>query len=725
MPLPPGIPTKILKPFYQKFVKQSLKTKKDYQEHFSYLLSTEFAEQVERFVEALTYKPKRYDNVDFSSLSKKDLKQFFDEHLKLTGKEQKQDKLRQVINFVLDGMDEAVGKELGVQLGRKPKPITPTEPVKSLPPPPQELIDQAQLNVKLDSRGVPAGANEIVEGLTNFYLSQRLGNKASFLVQKNVESLSFEDIELVLNVDEAEFDIFASDRNQETIFNFIKQAKKDVVVVFLGIVFWKDFDAGDARSSHSNLLIYRKSKQSLERFEPDSTPIELDESIDKAVRQVFDLNDVPVKKYISPLNSCVRIQGLEEMENQKNLLMRNLPVESKESVSCFFWNVLYLQNRLDNLDASQEELINELVDSIQTKVGSLGLFIKDYSRTLIRYLNQFRRMNPNNVFQGQMRRNIYFGGMNRMNVDSEQKFDRAELKKKPLRELSSIAFDLGITADELKGKTKNQKITMILDRQAGFIRPDEELDLEVDDSTIPLTKIINDLLEGKINPKKDGAKLQKQFDKLDKKEGDKTFNQKIARIQQRIDIAFVTAIGLGDIEINGKKLGNPKDYGQPPFTKTEKTVISIVKKLNPLGLLSETDFLKKALNFLKAFFGKAPRAAAGAAQEPEEQPREGVEDDFLRGDFRPGFKPLPAIDVPFLRNPFRRGGVEDSMIVEKLLSGNLLKTFKEQTEEVKEEIIEDAKNLIKQSTDFTFETASDGIKRRFLIDAIGFVVFGE
>ena len=774
MPLPEGLPKKILKTFYQKNVmRKPLKKKADFENQIAYLLSLDFENDVVKLLsKKLTYKPKRYEDVDFDKDVKvKQLKDFFNLHFKLTAKEQKEQQLTRVINFALDGLDKAVEKKfedsvelieseaLGIaELPTQQKQIDfrpelqiarqGHEDKKKLSPPPKDLIAQAQLNVKLDSRGVPEGANELIEGLTNFYLSQKLGNKASFLVQKDIQSLSFEDIELVINVDEAENDIFASERNQETIFNFIKKSKKDTVVIFVGIVFWHDYDADKVKGSHSNLLIYRKSKKSLERFEPDSTPVELDKSIDSAIKQVFELNDVKVKKYISPLNSCVRIQGLEEMENQKRIVMKKLSDESKESVSCFFWNVLYLQNRLDDLDSTQDEVVGDIVDAIKEQTGSFAKFIKDYSTKLIRLLDEFRRMNPNN----KNRRNYCFGReAYRMNVEGE-KLDRKTLIKKSSRELNEIALSLGITNEELRDKSKKQRITMILDRQAGFVRPEEELDLEVDADEPILSQLIDDIIEGKINPRRDGKKIQDAFDKIDKKEGEKSFFHKIARIQQRIDIAFVTAIGLGDITVAGKKLGDPKAYGQPPFTKTEKSVIAIVKKLNPLGLLSETDALKKGLNFLKAFFGRGsstpsqvrPRPdfdrpgldLAGEADEEADaapaprprrprRPRQGTEDDFLRGDYKPGFSGVGTIDVPFLRNPFKRTGLIDVLDVEKLLSGKVLKVFQEQSDELKEEILEDAKNLIEQLTDFTFQNAPSNIKRRFLVDAIGFIVFGE
>ena len=234
----------------------------------------------------------------------------------------------------------------------------------------------------------------MIEGLTNFYLSQKFQNKASFLVQRDIDNLRFEDVELVVNIDRKTGIARIPEDNQELIFNFIKQARKDTVVIFLGIVIWKDEKKDDLLSSHSNLLIYRKSKKSIERFEPDSTPLKLDRDIDEIIKNIFKRNRIPVKEFISPTNLCIRFQGIEEAEREKRFLMKNIEPKNIQSVTCFFWNVVYLQSRLDDLDSTQEKVVTEILKNIRMKNKTLGMFITNFSKSLVRLLERFKQVRP-------------------------------------------------------------------------------------------------------------------------------------------------------------------------------------------------------------------------------------------------------------------------------------------------------------------------------------------
>lgn len=645
MSLIPGIPTNDLKNFYKKFIKQTIKSKTQVVNILNYFNSDKFIIDLEENLDTEINVSRDLSNFKFSKTKLNELKNFYNEKFKLIAKEITKGRVIKIINYILSDYSNdlellngtksecKLSKKLQLpeRLPSKPKPTKP-KPSKK---PPSTLPTEMKEVLKLDKQKPPQGADELTEGLTNFYLSQKFQNKASFLVQRDINNLRFEDIELVVNIDRKKSNAFVDDDNQELIFNFIRQARKDTVVIFLGVVDYNDFDKDDIRSSHSNLLIYRKSKKSLERFEPDSTPLSLDEDIDEIIKDVFDLNNIKINRFISPTNLCVRLQGLEESERQMASVSRNLPTLKKQSIACFFWNVVYLQARLNDLDSTQDEVVQDILTDIKMKNRSLALFIRNYSITLVNLLNAFKNKNPRNNVNGNFRRNVNFYPMKLRQNTNEEKLTQKELKSKSVSQLKTIAREFGITNIELKGKKKKQIITMILDRQVGLIRPEEDLDNEIDveGAKTSFTKLINDVLSGKVNPKKDKAKLQKQFDKMDKGK-ELTGLKELSRITTRIDIAFINVIGLGDITVGGKKLGNPKDHGQPPFTKTEKTVIGIAKKLNPLGLLSETDFLVKSLNFIKSFFGVVKSSARNADRNGIHLNRNGVDDiEFTTIDF--------------------------------------------------------------------------------------------
>lgn len=164
--------------------------------------------------------------------------------------------------------------------------------------------------------------------------------------------------------------------------DLLKCADSRFILMDLAI---QHFMTSDSRTttSHANMLLYDRTTNTVERFEPDLlhdlTRILQQRRMDRALAQYF--NDNLDMKYVSPMDWCpVSIQGLQERE----VKMGN--VTGKTVDFCQAWSFWYADLRLSNPEISREQVIDYAVQELKTRPETLTEYIIAYTKKYEEFL---------------------------------------------------------------------------------------------------------------------------------------------------------------------------------------------------------------------------------------------------------------------------------------------------------------------------------------------------
>jgi ankyrin repeat protein len=198
------------------------------------------------------------------------------------------------------------------------------------------------------------------EDLCNFYKSSGL------IMNGRCEFLNFEIVWV-------EFKLYIIP-NYDKIFNKCVKSKTRFIVIPLGI----ELKSG----SHSNYLIYDKTTNEIERFEPHggTTPIGfnynshlLDESLIKYFKTIN--NNI---KYIRPEDYIPKI-GFQIMDSYET----NNKRIGDPGGFCALWSIWYVDQRLTYQELDRKTLINELFKHISISGISYKNMIRNYARDIL------------------------------------------------------------------------------------------------------------------------------------------------------------------------------------------------------------------------------------------------------------------------------------------------------------------------------------------------------
>jgi hypothetical protein len=168
--------------------------------------------------------------------------------------------------------------------------------------------------------------------------------------------------------------LFFPDNFNETIKNFINDKSKQFFVIPIGIEL--------SNGAHANILLYDKTTNELERFEPFGKDFPpnfnyQNKLLDEQLYNYF-MNFFPDMKYFSPLDYQDKIgpQLVDTYEMKKN---KNI---GDPGGFCAAWCLWYIDNRIKNISIDRKLLIGKLINNAKLKNILLRQIIRNYSKNI-------------------------------------------------------------------------------------------------------------------------------------------------------------------------------------------------------------------------------------------------------------------------------------------------------------------------------------------------------
>ncbi len=178
-------------------------------------------------------------------------------------------------------------------------------------------------------------------------------------------------------------DIYYNNENlKKSIKNLLKNDKVEFIYIKLSLI-------PNGSSTHANLLLYNKKKNTLERFEPYGYNQMLDEEklnqfIEKLSKKIFN-KDV---KYINPkiFMDDAKFQIISSDSDPDNKKLGD------PFGYCLAWTFWYLELRLKNPNIDPKELVDNALSKIVNKDSNSNQvldYIRNYSQELDKMKNNF------------------------------------------------------------------------------------------------------------------------------------------------------------------------------------------------------------------------------------------------------------------------------------------------------------------------------------------------
>lgn len=160
-------------------------------------------------------------------------------------------------------------------------------------------------------------------------------------------------------------------KNLEECYN---DGDKRFIIWYL-LIIPKDFNKH--KYTHQNIMIYDKTKHSLERFDPhgvSNVDFVVDKRIDDViVEKLLNNVDIPnfVQKYYRPVDICPI--GPQKLEKKVEA------IDSDPGGFCVAWSLWYAELRLSNPDVERNDILQFALDSIEKTENSFKKFIRNYA----------------------------------------------------------------------------------------------------------------------------------------------------------------------------------------------------------------------------------------------------------------------------------------------------------------------------------------------------------
>jgi hypothetical protein len=176
----------------------------------------------------------------------------------------------------------------------------------------------------------------------------------------------------------------------------IQNTEQEVLIIPMSILYHED----DGPVGHSNMLIYRKSLNVLEHYEPhgkqilSKTNINLDiKNIMKIIVNKMNTLNKQDKykyykgniKYIPPNNTCIYNEGLQVIENQ--LFLPNYIKEIEKGGVCSVWSIFFAELSLMNPYMTSKEILDNIIETIESNSQQTKNVIRGYLDYLYNSIN--------------------------------------------------------------------------------------------------------------------------------------------------------------------------------------------------------------------------------------------------------------------------------------------------------------------------------------------------
>jgi hypothetical protein len=288
--------------------------------------------------------------------------------------------------------------------GRKPKPTpepTPVEEIKlNLPIPPIKVIKTTpkdatnllklistleQEGSKYEKTGIVFNPSDILGSIMYEYLIEKYNVKCF------VYGVRFDDIYQMFTIDLQKYGLGSDDKSyiykyQKYVFKMIKlisnciiemqNTEREVLIIPLSIK-WNS-------EGHTNMLIYRKSLNVLEHYEPHGSKIIYTGVINEQLKKIMIIIVTKLNQeskinttYIPPNDICPHSEGFQVIENEL-IVSKKLTLTEKEGM-CTIWSIFFAELSLLNPTFTSKEIFNKVFDDINQSENK-GLKAKNIIR---------------------------------------------------------------------------------------------------------------------------------------------------------------------------------------------------------------------------------------------------------------------------------------------------------------------------------------------------------
>lgn len=272
--------------------------------------------------------------------------------------------------------------------GRKPKPTpepTPVEEIKlNLPIPPIKVIKTTpkdatnllklistleQEGSKYEKTGIVFNPSDILGTIMYSYLIEKYNVKC-FVYGIRYNSVTTFTIDLSNTYGLTSNNKDTMDKYQKYMLKMIKlisnciiemqNTEREVLIIPLNIVF---------DGAHANLLIYRKSLNVLEHYEPHGSKIQINGAVNEQLKSIMLIIVANLSKetkinitYVSPENICPHSKGFQAIEN--DLIISNKITKTEKGGLCMLWSIFFAELTLLNPTFTSKEIFNKVFDDI-------------------------------------------------------------------------------------------------------------------------------------------------------------------------------------------------------------------------------------------------------------------------------------------------------------------------------------------------------------------------
>ena len=176
----------------------------------------------------------------------------------------------------------------------------------------------------------------------------------------------------------------------------IQNIEQEVLIIPMSILYRED----DGPEGHSNLLIYRKSLNVLEHYEPHGKKILSKTSINIDLKNIMKIivnkmNTLNKQdnykyykgkiKYIPPNYVCIYNEGLQIIEN--HLFSPSYIQEIEKGGLCSVWSIFFAELSLLNPTLSSKEIMDNIIETIESNSQQTKNVIRGYLDYLYNSIN--------------------------------------------------------------------------------------------------------------------------------------------------------------------------------------------------------------------------------------------------------------------------------------------------------------------------------------------------
>jgi hypothetical protein len=185
----------------------------------------------------------------------------------------------------------------------------------------------------------------------------------------------------------------------------IQNTEQEVLIIPITLWYSSKMDGG-VFSSHANMLIYRKSLNIIEHYEPHGKKMGYKTDINLAIKNIMKIiinkmNTINKQnnykyykgkiKYIPPNDTCIYSEGLQAIEGQ---LFLSENINKKEGRGfCMIWTIFFAEMTLANPTLSSKEILDNVIELIDSpSSNTMAQNAKNVIRGYLEYV--YNSINP-------------------------------------------------------------------------------------------------------------------------------------------------------------------------------------------------------------------------------------------------------------------------------------------------------------------------------------------